>query len=75
MAELKRYRVTAEVTISVTCIVEATDGEHAKRIATEADRQQLCNGCSKANDPEHPEWRASELDGEPQITEVEEDDG
>lgn len=75
MAELRRYRVTAEVTISVTCIVEASSKKHAREIAEAADKQTLCHSCSSENDPECPEWRADELDGEPNILEVEEDDG
>ncbi len=74
MADLKRYRVTAEVTISVTCLVEARSKKHARELAANADTQGLCHSCSAENDPESPEWRASELDGEPKILSVEEDD-
>jgi hypothetical protein len=74
MAKLKRYRLTAEITISVTCFVEARSVKHAREIAEAAEKQTLCHSCSSENDPECPEWRASELDGDPKIIEVQEED-
>ncbi len=74
MADLKHYRVTAEVTISVTCIVEARNEKHARKLAKNATPRGMCHSCSRESDPEDPEWVADELDGEPKIVSVEESD-
>lgn len=78
MAELKRYRVTGEVTISITCLVMARSEKHAKKLAQEVSTGSgFCHSCSADCDPEDtdPEWRADELDGEPKIISAEEDNG
>lgn len=75
MADLKRYRVTGEVTISVQTIVMARSEKHARKVAGEASMQQFCNGCASDPDHEDPEWRTTgELDGTAKIVEVEEED-
>ena len=65
-----KYRVIAEVTISMSVVVDAKSKAEAKRLASEAPMMSLCHSCAHgASD----EWTTSgELDGEPRITAVEE---
>ncbi len=75
MADLKKYRVTGEVTISVSVVVEAGSVREAKRLALEAPMMSLCHQCASGD---ADAWSTSgELDGEvSKITEVyEETDG
>ncbi len=78
MAKLKKYRVTGEVAISVTCLVMARDEAHALQLAEDVETGTgFCHSCSADCDPEDtdPEWRASELDGTPKNFTAEEEDG
>jgi len=68
--EVKRYRVTGLVTISVHVEVEAKSKAAARILATEMPMQQLCNHCADGDDGS---WSTGgELDGEPRIETVEE---
>ena len=62
-----KYRVTGQVTISVSVVVEATSKAQARRFASDAPMQQFCYHCSNGKDGV---WCAEELDGEPKITGV-----
>lgn len=65
-----KYRVVAEITISVSVIVSAKSKAEARKLAAAAPLQSFCWQCSEGNDDE---WSISgELDGEPKIIEVRE---
>jgi hypothetical protein len=73
----KRYRVSGQVTISVDCFVWARSEKEARKMASDADKQQFCYGCSSETcqdeDDGDPEWRTTgELDGEVKMTSIEE---
>lgn len=61
---MARFVVSGNMTISVTCEVDAENEEEAKAIAAEAT-----NGTIHASFV-HGVWTADELDGEPKITGV-----
>jgi hypothetical protein len=71
----KRYRVTAEITISVSTVVFATSPKAAIDAASEQPMQSLCHQCASGDD--ETEWCTSgKLDGEPKNpTAEEEEDG
>lgn len=72
MADLKRYRVISEVTISMSVVVEARDEIHARELASEAPMMSLCHQCAHGEDDC---WSTSgEFDGEPIIVEVNAED-
>lgn len=65
--ELKKYRVTTTLQISVSTVVEATSEEGAREMAAERSVQGLCHECAGSTH-EDVEWRTSgELDGEPDV--------
>lgn len=60
----RRWRVVAEVTISVHTDVEAETEEQAREIAAERSVMRLCWSCSSKDGTE--QWVTSgELDGDP----------
>jgi hypothetical protein len=66
----RKYRVCADVTISVSTVVEAESKEQAIEMAQEREMQGLCHQCSTGNDRE--EWSLSgEIDGEPMNLRIE----
>lgn len=68
----RRYRVVAEVTISMSVVVHAGDEQKARELADKAPMQRLCSCCSHGEDDE---WSTSgEFDGTPQVTEVREEE-
>lgn len=69
---MKRYIVTAEVTISMHTIVEAESDEEARSIAEGRSNKHLCHQCA-GDDNASEEWCTSgELDGSPERLRVEE---
>lgn len=67
---MKRYRVTANVTISVSTIVHAQSASAAKKLAEKRGMMSLCHQCAGSESETH-EWVTSgEIDGEPEITDV-----
>lgn len=61
---MKTFRVTAEVTISMSTLVEAVSAAAARKEALNRGMVSLCHQCATGNDRE--EWITSgELDGEP----------
>ena len=67
---MKRYRVSGQVTISISVEVDARSKKHARALAEECSLASVHHSTSEG--PEG-EWVTSgELDGEPKITEVEE---
>jgi hypothetical protein len=61
---MPKYTVTADVTISVSTVVEAHSPAKAKQLAAERSLIDLCSQCS-SGDPSS-EWVTSgALDGEP----------
>jgi hypothetical protein len=70
---LKRYRVTAEITISVSTVVMAKSEKAALDLAQDQPMQSLCHQC--ANGEDATEWVTSgELDGVPKNLRAEEED-
>lgn len=70
---LKRYRVTAEITIRVSTVVLATSASAAVRLAGDQPMMSLCHQC--ADGSQENEWVTSgELDGEPQNLQAEQED-
>ena len=70
---LKRFRVSAEVTISMHTDVDAANEEQARDLALDAGMMSLCHQC--AGEDGDGQWVTSgELDGEPTVIEVEEVD-
>ena len=64
----KRYRVCAEVTISVHVDVLASNEDEARALAGGCEMQSPCYHCSN---PDSDVWGTSgELDGEPKIIDV-----
>ena len=62
---MKRYRVAAEMTISVSTVVEAKTRAEAIKKAQERPVVRLCYQCARG--AAETEWVTSgELDGEPQ---------
>lgn len=58
-----KYIVEAEVTISITCEVEAKSPQEALKLAADMEMQNFCNQCCSADEAEA--WTFSgELDGE-----------
>lgn len=71
MPRKKRYRVSAEMTISVSTVVEATSEAKALEAALDVPVQSLCHQCSNGADDE---WSTSgELDGAPRNLRAEEE--
>lgn len=69
---MKTFRVTAEVTISISTVVEARSEEHAKELASERPMMSLCHQCASGADD--VEWITSgELDGDAKNLRVEEE--
>lgn len=68
---MKKFHVTASVTISISTTVTAETADDAKRIALAHPMQGFCHSCSGGRHSQHDpidEWVISgELDGEPQI--------
>ena len=65
-----RFRVTAEVTISISTLVEAKTARGALKQAKERGMVSLCHQCALGDDKQ--EWVTSgELDGEPRNLRVE----
>jgi hypothetical protein len=64
---VKRYRVTADVTISVSVVVHAKSKKGAVAAAEELPMMKLCHQCaSNAHIADGEEWATSgELDGTP----------
>ncbi len=70
---MKRYRVTSEVTISLSTVVYAKSKAQALSLASDKPIVSLCHQCADGEQDE--EWVTSgELDGEPQNLVVEEED-
>lgn len=71
---MKRWMVTAEVTISMHTMVEARTENEAREKAAESGMMHLCHQCAAGADRRDAwnEWRTSgEFDGEPNIVAVE----
>ena len=67
--EVRRYALSADVTVSLTIEVQAKTEKEAIRLAQEASMQSLCWSC--ASSEEGGVWRLSgELDGEAENLEV-----
>ena len=67
---MKRYRVTALLTITVSTVVEASTAQRAKHVAMGRGVMSLCNQCAQCNG-EAEEWVINDrLDGEPQEVDV-----
>lgn len=65
-----KYMVSGQMTISIWIEVEADSPEAAREAAGDASVVELCNYCATAKDGV---WNTSgELDGTPEILEVEE---
>lgn len=58
---MKKYDVSATVTVSVFATVEANTAEEAREIAASLEMPNFCYGCSQAHEGF---WGCSELDGE-----------
>lgn len=72
MKDMKTYRVTAGVTISITTLVKALNASDARAIACDRPMLRLCHQC--ANGEDQVEWVTSgELDGDPVDLVVEEE--
>jgi hypothetical protein len=70
---MKRYRLSAQVTISVSTVVDAESPEAAIEEAENRSMVSLCHQC--AGGEEEVEWITSgELDGEPQRVEATEEE-
>lgn len=70
---MRKYTVSAEVTISIWTIVEAASPEEAKEMAAERSMPSLCHQCAGSEGADE-EWRTSgDLDGE--ATNLRIDDG
>jgi hypothetical protein len=68
-----KYEVSALVTISIHCVVEAESREQALEEAEAADMMSFCHQCASGGDDRMNEWRTSgELDGTPHEMKVEE---
>ena len=66
---MNRFKFIADVTISVSCEVEAKNEKEARAIAEELPMVGLCHQCA-SGDPSS-EWVTSgELDGSPQNIEA-----
>jgi hypothetical protein len=60
------YRVNAQVTISVSTLVEADSSRAAIEIAESRSMPSLCFACGGTEDSEREEWSlGGDLDGEP----------
>lgn len=67
---MRRFRVSGTMTISCYVDVEARDVIEARETAADADNMQLCHSCSSTHEGQ---WSTSgELDGTPEILDVEE---
>jgi hypothetical protein len=67
----RRYHIQAEVTISVSCEVQASSPEEARHKASELPLIGLCHYCASGEPTK--EWVTSgELDGTPRSFEVDE---
>ena len=69
---MHRYMVTAHVTISMSTDVLADSEDEAVRVAEGRGMQSLCWACAGGQVHRGMEWVTSgELDGEPEIVDVE----
>lgn len=68
-----KFYVSGMMTISIGCVVEADNADAAREQAEQADINSFCHQCAKGASKDHMDvWCTSgELDGEPQVTDVE----
>jgi len=67
----KQYLVTANITISLHCVVEADSFSAAKDLAMNMELPSFCHQCSGGDATE--QWcNSGEYDGEPVIVDVSE---
>lgn len=67
---MAKFRLVAEVTISIATEVEAATPAEALEIAESREMARLCHQCA-TGEPEQ-EWVASELDGDAMKVRIEE---
>jgi len=64
---MKLYQVSAEVTVSVRCLVHADSPEEAIEKASDCEMGSFCDAINGQRDKDDGVWLGEELDGEPHM--------